>query len=105
VPLTELEVGESARIAYVNCRNDQQLHRIEGLQIRPGVKIKLHQKYPSFVIECEGASIALDREVADNICLWMTPEDPENEENIKKEISSLRRLFPGFKRHRRRYGK
>lgn len=70
IPLTELEVGQMARIAYVQCKNDQQLHRIDGLQIRPGVEVKLHQKYPTFVIECEGASIALDQEVASNIRVW-----------------------------------
>jgi len=70
IPLTELEVGHSARVAYVQCKNDQQLHRIDGLQIRPGTDIKLHQKYPTFVIECEGASIALGTEIASNIRVW-----------------------------------
>ncbi len=70
VPLTELEVGQSARIAYVQCKNDQQMHRIDGLQIRPGAEVKLHQKYPAFVVECEGMSIALDPEIAENIRVW-----------------------------------
>lgn len=70
VPLTQLDVGQSARISYVQCKNDQQLHKLEDLQIRPGTTIKLHQVYPSFVIECEGASIALDRDVAANIRVW-----------------------------------
>ena len=70
IPLTELDVGQSAKIAYVQCKNDQQMHRMDGLQIRPGVQIKLHQKYPTFVVECEGMSIALDEEVASNIKVW-----------------------------------
>jgi len=70
VPLPELEVGQSAKIAYVQCKSDQQMHRMDGLQIRPGVMVKLHQKYPTIVIECEGASIALDNEVASNIRVW-----------------------------------
>lgn len=70
VPLPELEIGQSAKIAYVQCKNDQQMHRMDGLQIRPGVMVKLHQKYPTIVIECEGASIALDNDVASNIRVW-----------------------------------
>jgi len=71
VPLTELAIGQTARVAYVYTRSDQQLHRLTSLQIRPGRLVKLHQAYPSYVIECEGASIALDDEVARSINVWV----------------------------------
>jgi DtxR family transcriptional regulator, Mn-dependent transcriptional regulator len=71
VPLTELKIGQSARVAYVYTKSDQQLHRLTSLQIRPGRLVKLHQAYPSYVIECEGASIALDDEVALSINVWV----------------------------------
>jgi DtxR family Mn-dependent transcriptional regulator len=71
VPLTELAVGQSARVAYVYARSDQQLHRLASLQIRPGTTVKLHQVSPSYVIECDGASIALDTEVARAISVWL----------------------------------
>jgi len=74
IPLTELEIGQSGRVAYVNCRDDQQLHKIDGFHIRPGAVVKLHQTYPSYVMECEGASIALDKEIASNICVWREPQ-------------------------------
>jgi DtxR family Mn-dependent transcriptional regulator len=74
VPLTELKIGQTARVAYVYTRSDQQLHRLTSLQIRPGTIIRLHQEYPSYVIECDGASIALDAEVARNINVWLEPE-------------------------------
>jgi DtxR family Mn-dependent transcriptional regulator len=73
IPLTELKVRQTARIAYINCMTDQRLHRMDGLHIRPGTMIKLHQTYPTFVIECEGTHIALDTSVASNICVWKTP--------------------------------
>ncbi len=73
IPLTELEVGQSGRVAYVNYRSDHLFHRVDTLQIRPGAVIKLQQKYPSYVIECENANIALDREVASSICVWKEP--------------------------------
>ena len=74
-PMTELKVGQSARVAYVNCKNDQLLHKIDGLQIRPRAFVKLHQIYPSYVIECEGANIALDKEIVSNIFVWKKPPD------------------------------
>ncbi|MCI4627124.1 MAG: metal-dependent transcriptional regulator, partial [Candidatus Magnetoovum sp. WYHC-5] len=70
--LHEMDIGQEARIAYINCSNDVQLHRLNGLQVRPGVVVRLHQKYPSFVIECDGSSIAIDETIADNICVWTT---------------------------------
>ena len=70
VPLSELEIGQAARIAYVNCKSDQQLHKISGLHLRPGVTATLHQKYPTFVVECEGSNIAMDEQIASSICVW-----------------------------------
>ncbi len=70
VALTALEVGQEGRVAYVRCRDDGLLHRIDGLHIRPGATVRVHQKYPTFVIECEGAAVALGEDVAASICVW-----------------------------------
>ncbi|MFH1729482.1 MAG: metal-dependent transcriptional regulator [Pseudomonadota bacterium] len=71
ISIKELEVGETAKVAYIQVKDDKQMHRLDGLQIRPGADIKLHQKYPTFVVECEGLSIAIDEEVASNIRVWI----------------------------------
>lgn len=68
--LTELEIGQSARVAYMNCNADRQLHKLNGLQVRPGAIVKLHQRYPCYVIECEGAHIAMDEDIVSNVCVW-----------------------------------
>jgi DtxR family Mn-dependent transcriptional regulator len=73
VPLVELEIGQSARVAYINCKSDQQLHKIDSLCIRPGAIATLHQRYPTYVIECEGSNIAMDQHIASNICVWRSP--------------------------------
>ena len=86
IHLTELEVGQSARIAYVSCKDDLQLHKIDGLQIRPGVFVKLHQVYPSYVIECEGSNIALDKEIVSNIFVWKFSQDFNSTERDAHEI-------------------
>lgn len=98
VPLTDLTVGMSAEIAYVQCRNDQQMHRLDGLQLRPGAKVKLHQKYPTFVIECEGMSIALDVNIASNIKVWAKDVVREGEKKCDRGLFGFRR------RHGRRNG-
>ena len=77
IPLVELKVGQAARIAYINCQSDQQLHRIDGLCLRPGAVVKLHQRYPSYVVECENSNIAMDEQIASNICVWREPKEFE----------------------------
>lgn len=80
IPLNLLKVGQSARIAYINCKSDQQLHKIDSLCIRPGVIATLHQKYPTFVVECEGSNIAMDEEIAASICVWKSPDLLQNKD-------------------------
>ncbi len=81
IPLVELEVGQSARVAYINCERDQQLHKIDSLCIRPGVIVTLHQRYPTYVIECENSNIAMDKEIAANICVWRGPQHLVTKDN------------------------
>ncbi len=96
VPLTELKVGQAARVAYVYSRSDQQLHRLTSLQIRPGAIVKLHQEYPTYVIECEGTSIALDAEVAQNINVWIEGESPARDAAGEPDANNAR--GPNFRR-------
>ena len=95
VPLTRLGVGESARIAYVYGDSDRQLHKLENLQIRPGVEVRLHQRAPSFVVECERSTIAMDERVAANIRVWAPKPAPATPE------SEGERGGHGHRRHRR----
>ena len=69
-PLTELEQGEFARVAYVNGRNNQRTQRMGVLQIRPGAAIRVLQKYPCYVVDCEGGNVALGNEEASSISVW-----------------------------------
>ena len=96
IPLAEMEVGRSARVAYINSSSDQQLHKIDGLHIRPGIVITLHQKYPTYVVECEGGNIAMDEEIAANICVWRRPDHLRTAEN---------KTLPKPKAKRRRWGR
>ncbi|VEN73974.1 Magnetosome protein involved in iron transport into magnetosomes Mad30-2 [Candidatus Desulfarcum epimagneticum] len=86
--LTEMSVGQTARIAYINCRDDKRLHKLESLHIRPGTTVKLHQNSPTTVIECEGASIAIDESVCADICLWKN--EPARKTHETQNISMER---------------
>ena len=69
-PLAELAIGASGRIAWVYARSDAQLHALDSLQLRPGAMVTLHQRRPSFVVECEGAHLALDDALATAVNVW-----------------------------------
>jgi DtxR family Mn-dependent transcriptional regulator len=74
-PCNQLRVGESARVAYLSTKEHARLLKLSALGISPGVAIKLIQKWPAFVVQCEETEIALEPEVAQNIYVWHTPKE------------------------------
>jgi DtxR family Mn-dependent transcriptional regulator len=79
-PLAELAIGASGRIAWVYARSDAQLHALDSLQLRPGALVTLHQRRPSFVVECEGAHLALDDALAQAVNVWAADQPAGAEE-------------------------
>ncbi|MBZ5537432.1 MAG: FeoA domain-containing protein [Acidobacteriia bacterium] len=67
LPLTALDVGGTGRIAYINTRNFPRLQKLSAFGISPGVTIKLFQKSPSVVLQCEETQVALEPEIARDI--------------------------------------
>lgn len=65
-----LEIGQTARIAYISAAHFSRLQKLSALGLTPGVEIKALQKYPSFVIQCDETQIALEREIARDIYVW-----------------------------------
>lgn len=93
--LLRLQVGDEAKVAYINCADNRTMHKLNGLQLRPGSVIKMSQRYPCYVIECEGAVIALDEEVGENIKVWAATK-PEIEEGAvpeQKPVSPKKGIF------------
>lgn len=66
-PLTTLDVGGTGRIAYINTRNFPRLQKLSAFGLSPGVTIKLFQKSPSIVLQCEETQVALEEEIARDI--------------------------------------
>jgi DtxR family Mn-dependent transcriptional regulator len=75
VPCTRLAIGERGRIAYISSRAHPRLVRLAALGVTPGVPVKLLQKWPSYVIQCEETEIALEEEIARDIYVWRTAEE------------------------------
>jgi len=67
VSLDHLEVGDWATVAYILAHHHPRLHKLMSFGIAPGVKIKMHQKSPSFVIQAEETQIALEKEIVKDI--------------------------------------
>jgi DtxR family transcriptional regulator, Mn-dependent transcriptional regulator len=66
----QLGVGQSGRIAYVATREHSRLLRLSALGITPGIVLKVLQKRPSYVVQCDETEIALEAEVARCIYVW-----------------------------------
>ena len=66
-PATALEIGESARVSYVALSDHALSHQLASLGVAPGVPVRLHQRYPSFVLKCEETEIAVEESIAKSI--------------------------------------
>jgi DtxR family Mn-dependent transcriptional regulator len=75
VSCDQLRVGESARVAYFSTREHSRLVKLSALGISPGISIRLIQKWPAYVIQCEETEIALESDVAKNIYVWQTTRE------------------------------
>jgi Fe2+ transport system protein FeoA len=61
------KIGESAMIAYLSARETTRMLRLSAPGIVPGNHLKLLQKWPSCVRQCDETEIAVEEEIARNI--------------------------------------
>ena len=66
-PLSSLRSGQEGRIAYVATQRHGRLDRLAALGLLPDRRLRVHQRFPSFVIRIGETDIALDREIAGDI--------------------------------------
>jgi len=72
VSCDQLRIGDSARVAYFCTREHSRLLKLSALGISPGMSLKLIQKWPAYVVQCEETEIALEADVAKNIYVWQS---------------------------------
>lgn len=70
VPLSQLEAGRCGKVAYISTSIHSRLHKLTSFGLTPGVTVKVHQKYPSYVISCAHTELALEEDVVRDIHVW-----------------------------------
>lgn len=62
--LAALEVGESGVVVRVLRENPARAERLTALGVTPGARVRLLQRFPGFVFECDQTEIAIEPAVA-----------------------------------------
>lgn len=65
--LKEMEVGLKGRIVFIKPSESSRLERLATMGIVPGSIIRLKQKRPSFVLEIDETTLAVDNLIAEEI--------------------------------------
>lgn len=65
--LTDLQMGEAAKIVFISSKYHARLDRLSSLGVIPGSVIFLHQKQPTYVIRIGETELALDKDLAKEI--------------------------------------
>jgi len=66
-PLTNLEVGKKARVVFITPSYQSRLERLGTLGLAPGGVLRLKQRHPSYVVEVDETTVALDKAVGREI--------------------------------------
>ncbi len=77
VSCDQMHIGESGRVAYLCSREHSRLVKLSNLGILPGRPVKLLQKWPSFVVQCDETEIALDTAVIREIYVRKDAPHPQ----------------------------
>jgi DtxR family transcriptional regulator, Mn-dependent transcriptional regulator len=72
-PASTMEIGEEGRVAYVALADHSLSHQLASLGIAPGVPLRMHQRWPSFVIKCEETEVAIEEAIAKSIFVRRNP--------------------------------
>ncbi len=74
--LSEVSVGERVKILFIASDIEKRLERLGSLGVLPGSVVRLTQRRPSFILEVDQTSLAIEREVAEGI--YARRWQPEN---------------------------
>ena len=66
-PMTKANVGEDVVVAYILTRDNPRLHKLMSFGMAPGVRVKVIQKSPSYVIKVAETQIALESDIIKDI--------------------------------------
>ena len=72
MPLTQLEKGSEATIAFLNTQDGGRLNKLMAMGLVPGVRIRLTQRYPALVVQLDSNQIAFEESFGEVIRVWRT---------------------------------
>ena len=67
VPLSKIDIADEVTLSYIVTTNHDYMHKLLSLGMVPGTKLKLHQKFPTYIVKVNETQIALDAAVANLI--------------------------------------
>jgi Fe2+ transport system protein FeoA len=62
--LASLEVGEAGVVLRVLRDNPERAERLKALGVTPGARVRVLQRFPGFVFECDQTELAVEPLVA-----------------------------------------
>ncbi len=74
MPLADVPIGGQGRVAYVRPQHHDRLHMLLSMGIAPGAHLSVHQRTPVLVVAVEQSEFAMDREVAEDVYVWLEPK-------------------------------
>ena len=65
--LSDASLGTSVRIVFITPKSKKRLEKLSALGIVPGSRLRLLQRNPSYVIQIGQTTVAVDRDITDEI--------------------------------------
>ncbi|MDH4029079.1 MAG: metal-dependent transcriptional regulator [Nitrospirota bacterium] len=65
--ISSFDAGDTLKVSYIRTKDHPLLHRLTSFGILPGIRMKIHQKFPTYVLQVNGSHIALETEIAQDI--------------------------------------
>jgi len=62
--LADITVGERVEVVFIAADREKRLERLGSLGVHPGSLLRLTQRRPSYIVEVDQTTLALEREVA-----------------------------------------
>jgi len=70
-PLTALKSKQKGRVAFLQTKDDKQLHKLLAMGLTPGIVVTLLYKFPSYVLQVGNGNVALDEGLSSAVYVWL----------------------------------
>lgn len=83
-PLSDGRPGAEGAVAYLATRDNREIQKLMAMGILPGLKIKLMQRFPSYVFQVGYSQFTVDHALAETIYVHWAPP-PKHAESAPKK--------------------